>query len=181
MKRFIIFCTVIMTIVFSSASCVYAVQKTWANPKHLNTYVQPGFGRSSMMKHAFAEWSQLTKNKVIFYYVNDPKKADIEARFVDILPGLPAGVAGLTDIKYNSQHQMLKAVIYIPLKTSGGMTLSKDDVYTSMLHEIGHAIGIADHSKNPKNIMYPVIDVKREITKYDLGELYRTYGWKWDL
>ena len=68
MKRFIIFCTVIMTIVFSSASCVYAVQKTWANPKHLNTYVQPGFGRSTMMKHAFAEWSQLTKNKVIFYY-----------------------------------------------------------------------------------------------------------------
>ena len=76
---------------------------------------------------------------------------------------------------------MLKAVIYIPLKTSGGVTLSKDGVYTSMLHEIGHAIGIADHSKNPKNIMYPVIDVKREITKYDLGELYRTYGWKWDL
>lgn len=180
MKKFIIFFTIILTIVFNSASYVAAVQKTWENPKHLNTYIQPGLGRSTMMKHAFAEWSRLTKNKVVFYYVNDPNKADIEARFVDILPGLPSGVAGLTNIKYNQQHMMLKAVIYIPLKTSGGMTLSKDGVYTSMLHEIGHAIGIADHSKNPQNIMYPVIDVKREITIYDLGELYRTYGWKWD-
>ena len=41
MKKFIIFFTIILTIVFNSASYVAAVQKTWENPKHLNTYIQP--------------------------------------------------------------------------------------------------------------------------------------------
>lgn len=180
MKKVITLFLIIFCFVFTTANIVLAAQKTWANPRHLNTYIQPGFGRTLMMKHAFEEWSRLTKNNVVFYYVKDAGAADIEVYFVDILPGLPSGTAGLTKISYTNDNKMRKAIVYIPLKTSGGITLTKDMVYTSMLHELGHAIGIADHSKNPHTIMHPSIDEKREITKYDLGELYRIYGWKWD-
>lgn len=154
------------------------VQKRWANPKHLNTYIQPGLERSTMMKHAFAEWSKLTKNKVIFYYVDSPKDADIEVVFVDRVPGNVKDAAGLTNCVYSNTNEMVHARILIPSMTVSGRALSRDDVYTSMLHEIGHAMGIVVHSTNPNNIMYPLIDSKREITKYDLAELYRIYGWQ---
>lgn len=161
--------------------CADAVQtqKRWANPKHLTTYIQPGLERSEMMKRAFAEWSRLTKNKVVFYYVDSPEKADITVKFVDKVNASNGDVSGLTKCQYSQLDDTMKhAEILIPAYTSAGRKLGRDDVYTSMLHEIGHAIGIVVHSTNPNNIMYPRIDVKREITKYDLGELYRIYGWK---
>ncbi len=161
-------------------NCVNAaeVQKRWEDPQHLKVYIQPGLERSEMMKRAFAEWSRLTKNKVVFYYVDSLEKADIDVVFVDRLATNFGRAIGLTDCKYyQSNNHMFHAQIIIPAKATNGRPLTRDDVYTSMLHEIGHAIGIVQHSTNPNNIMYPFIDAKREITKYDLAELYRIYGW----
>lgn len=179
MKKFVsIFLFLFLCIAGVSSVNAATVQKRWANPKHLNTYIQPGLERSTMMEHAFAEWSRLTKNKVVFYYVDSPKDADIEVIFVDRVPGNMQNATGLTNCLYSAKHEMIHAKILIPAKSTAGRTLSRDDVYTSMLHEIGHAIGIVVHSTNPNNIMYPLIDAKREITKYDLAELYRIYGWQ---
>lgn len=176
-KIFLLFC-LIFIMVFN---CVNAaeVQKKWANPQHLKVYIQPGLERSGMMKRAFAEWSKLTKNKVVFYYVDSKAEADIDVVFVDRLATNFEQAIGLTDCKFlKHNNNMQHATVIIPAKTTKGIPLSRDDVYTSMLHEIGHAIGIVKHSTNPHNIMYPYIDAKREITKYDLAELYRIYNWK---
>lgn len=153
-------------------------QKRWANPKRLNAYIQPGLERSDMMKRAFAEWSRYAKNNVVFYYVDSFDGSDIDVVFVETLQNADPGIIGLTRCTYNQKNEMIHATIYIPSRRSNGMPLNRDAVYTSMLHEIGHAIGIVKHSTNPKNIMYPYIDEKREISKFDLAELYRIYGWR---
>jgi matrixin len=42
-----------------------------------------------------------------------------------------------------------------------GTQVSVDDLHRTLLHEMGHALGIADHSPNPEDIMYPwVRDMK---------------------
>ncbi len=46
-----------------------------------------------------------------------------------------------------------------------------------MLHEIGHAIGINEHSADPLSIMYPTEDDRQEILKSDLRNLAKIYGW----
>ncbi len=178
MKRFISFILIIFFMMsFSGVVVAMQTQKRWKNPKHIDTYIQPGYERSAMMKRAFREWSSLTNNKVLFYYVDSPDNAQVEVKFVRTVEG-PDGAAGLTKVLYSqSRNEMLHAVILIPTHTVAGREMSRDEVYTSMLHEIGHAIGIVRHSTNPKNIMYPQIDEEREISKYDLAELHRIYGW----
>ena len=47
-----------------------------------------------------------------------------------------------------------------------------------MLHEIGHAIGLIEHSDNPLSIMYATEDDRQEILKSDLKRLNGIYGWK---
>ena len=180
MKKFFVLCLILLNIFFCSSSAL-AAQKHWRNPAHLDTYIQPGYGRSDLMKKAFAEWSRLTKNKVVFYYVDSPKKAQIEVQFGEkILRTQNKGTAGLTKTKMLGD-EMYHATILIPLQTSAGIEMSKEMVYVVMLHEIGHALGILKHSTNPQNIMYPAASSdNKKITKYDLAELYRIYGWKQD-
>lgn len=180
MKKILIVFGLIISLFGFCAKDAFATntQKRWANPKRLNTYIQPGLERSDMIKRAFAEWSRYAKNNIVFYYVDSPENADIDVVFVETLPNVDPGVIGLTRCVYSQKNEMRHATIYIPSKRSNGMSLSRNDVYTSMLHEIGHAMGIVKHSTNPKNIMYPYIDEDREISKYDLAELYRIYGWR---
>ena len=68
--------------------------------------------------------------------------------------------------------------ILIAEKTPDGRQLGNDAVYTVMLHEIGHAIGLIEHSDNPLSIMYATEDDRQEILKSDLKRLNGIYGWK---
>ncbi len=176
-KLFLFFISILM--MFATTNIASAeVQKRWADPMHLKVYIQPGLERSTMMRHAFSEWTRLAKNKIVFYYVDSKNEADIDVIFVDRLSTNNGQAIGLTSCDYfPKNNNMSHATIYIPAKAANGKVLTRDDVYTSMLHEIGHAMGIVKHSTNPHNIMYPLIDAKREITQYDLAELYRIYGW----
>jgi predicted Zn-dependent protease len=72
---------------------------------------------------------------------------------------------------------MLHAKIYIAEKDSNMQSLSEDAVFTVMLHEIGHAIGL-EHTNNRMSIMYPSEDDRQEILQSDLKILGGIYGWK---
>lgn len=181
MKKFAVSILLLFISLIFTQIEVLAGQKHWKNPQNLKTYIQPGYGRSELIKKAFRAWSVATKDKVIFYYVNTPADAQIEVIFGDKIKGTNnPGTAGLTRSKYLGD-EMIHAEILIPVKTSSGVELPQEIVYISMLHEIGHALGILNHSTNPQNLMYPTTkSIDKTITKYDLAELYRIYGWKHD-
>ncbi len=181
MKKFAIIILVIFISLILTPNKVFAGQKYWRNPKNLKTYIQPGYGRSELIKKAFRAWSIATKDKVIFYYVNNPQDAQIEVSFGEKIKGTNnPGTAGLTRTR-SLGNEMVHAEILIPVKTSSGVELPQEMVYISMLHEIGHALGIINHSTNPQNLMYPSTSkADKKITKYDLAELYRIYGWQHD-
>lgn len=178
MKKFVILLGLIVIYIFSYAGIAQAMDNygKWFMPKYLKTYIQPGHSRTIMMKHAFSEWSRLTKNKFIFYYVDNPKLAQIEVYFVSIIPNADREI-GLTTTSRLSSKKMTHAKILIADKTSKGKKLGNDAVYTVMLHEIGHAMGILEHSKEPLSIMYPTENDAQEIQKSDLKNLSDIYGW----
>ncbi len=156
------------------------VQGIWAHPQYIKTYIQPNHPRTIMMKHAFAEWSRLTKDKVIFRYVDSTQTSQLDVFFVNKISKEKSNSdksIGLTETITLSNGKIRHATIWIADKTQDDKTLNKDEVYTTMLHEIGHSIGL-NHSKDPKSAMYPGVNVIQEIAKSDLESLYQMYGWK---
>ncbi len=178
MKKFIVFLfSILVVIIFPlNVQSSEETNKWWMYPKQLRVYIPPNHKRTVMMKHAFAEWTQVTGGKLAFKYVPSPNVAKIQVFFVDKIPNADREI-GLTRFRYSNSGKLLSAKIYIAEKTSYGRVLGNDSVYTVMLHEIGHAIGINGHSDDPLSIMYPVEDDKQEILESDLKILAEIYGW----
>lgn len=51
-------------------------------------------------------------------------------------------------------------------------------IYTTMLHEIGHSLGLPDTSRSV-GIMNMPISESQDIYKRDIRQLYRIYDWNW--
>lgn len=149
----------------------------WRNPKRINVYI-PQHQRTIMMKHSLEEWTRKTNKKIIFYYVDYPSKADIEIQFVDKI-GKVAGAdraIGVTQSKYSGKY-FIKSTIQIASRSPENKKLGDDAVYTVMLHEVGHAIGLLEHSPDKLSIMHAIEDDRQEISKSDLERLQKLYGW----
>ncbi len=186
-KLLILFCLILINICvpLNNAS---AENVRWQNPQMIYTYVPSGYRHSALMKEAFAYWSRITKNKIIFKYVNNKDKAQIKVRFVKDTSSIAQLENALGITHYKAQRicksdscktYLIQANIDIANNTPGGGVLVKDRVYGIMIHEIGHAIGLVEHSQDKKSLMYPYkISRNQTITQEDLNELAKLYGWK---
>ena len=176
MKKFYILIAVFIITSLPVCSQVYG---KWPYPKRIRTYIPPNHSRTVMMKHGFEEWSRLTGNKIVFVYVKNPQEADLKVFFVEKIGSICKSerAIGCAVTANRNKNFLGHASIYIADKSDNGKNLSKDEVYTTMLHEIGHSIGL-NHSIHPKSAMYPTCYTYQEIQQSDLKELSKIYGWK---
>lgn len=155
-----------------------AGNRHWLAPKEIKTYIPKNHVRTLMMQHAFKRWSKSLNNKVIFQYVDRPQKAQLIVNFVDVIPNNADRKIGLTKARFlKKSGKMEYAEIYIAEQTVDGKKLGDDSVFTVMIHEIGHAIGISEHSKDPKSVMFPFENDIQEIQKADIKAIAEIYGW----
>lgn len=126
-----------------------------------------------------------------FVFVDKASDADIPIMWWDAPPNQSfASIAHcMWRIDFATRRFGVENVL-VTARERDGTQVSAEDLHRTLLHEMGHALGIGGHSPNPEDIMYPWRDVKpgslaadwvlpsksRELTERDRETLRKLYA-----
>ncbi len=190
MRRFFILCTVFLLTIGVS----FGLTKPRWDARPIKVYIPEHSTMSHHMKNAFLQWQTRTSSAVWFTFLSYDRRdeADITVHFVEknTYCGSTSAI-GCAHYRVNSDGFYTHNDIYIASKSvarlvgDDGTVATKtsliphEQVYRVMLHEIGHAIGIAGHSKNPNSVMYAYSindeNIPQRLTDEDLKFVYNVY------
>jgi hypothetical protein len=160
-----------------------------ANKMPLKVYIQSGDDvagfkpqYTEILRTAFDEWSKASQGKVTFKFVDDGDGdgADILCSWTSDPSKLTTRANdGLTLVHADATGVIQSAtVLILTVPTNQLYGRSDKDMRSVSLHEIGHALGLIEHSPNPADIMFfggGLADIKRDITERDRQTLMRLY------
>ncbi len=124
-----------------------------------------------LLKEAFADWEKKS-GTISFKFTDEAASADITCLWVE------EGKRGLSievghAIQKVSGDEIMHATV--ELETKDANHNQDVELKNVMLHEIGHAIGIRNHSQSAKDIMYFQESSSRELSEADLATLKALY------
>jgi predicted Zn-dependent protease len=184
---------ILVSVFVLTAISVFALSTPRWEERPIKVYI-PADSKSTLMKNAFLQWQERTFSAVWFTFVGNDRKdeANITVHFVDKVTNcgdISAIGCAHSTIKPNGLY--FKNDIYIASKSVTQLVgddgtvatktavISNEQVYRVMLHEIGHAIGIHQHSNNPNSIMYKYSindkNIPQVLTEEDLKFVYNVY------
>lgn len=171
MKKFVIFLLIIFTGIFFFCIKSFAAGNYGPHWKKqiIKVYIADD-SYTGMMQRAFQKWAEKSNSRLKFEYVTTPP-ADIEVDFEDETDGTDGDIGCYSLIVKGGE--ITKANIIIapnPTKNSNNL------IYTVMLHEIGHALGLRDSSRKLGIMSTPVTE-NQDIINTDMLRLFHLNGW----
>jgi len=141
---------------------------------------QPEFDQ--LLVKCFQDWGNSSGGKVSFKGVSDQKTADILCTWTsDTSKFMNTAEAGETTVygsKSGIQHCTIQ-ILTVPHPMSPGVPLSQFRLRWICLHEIGHALGLGGHTRNPQDIMFftaPLAEVWKELSPRDCNTVQALYS-----
>lgn len=174
----------IMLFIFATVSFGAKYNDVWIKTKGLKVFIPQKDMLTSPMTHAFQEWQRKTKSNFTFEFVNTKSTANIEVIFLDsgVTEICGEHVLGCAISRHKISYmgtRIISSKIYISRRSFNNTVMSNTEVYTIMLHEIGHSLGLG-HSANKESIMFKgtnrTLAIKQEILDEDIQTLYKLYG-----
>ncbi len=143
----------------------------------ISVYI-PKDDNAAAMQRAFLRWQRESSGKAAFKFVEDEKNADVNVTFAEKVDGSdgPIGAYNLTI----SGMEIQKAEIILATKSPNIKKYSRNYIFTVMLHEIGHILGMSDNQRKPSSIMYMPVSEEQDIMKIDIRKLYTINGWSYN-
>ena len=142
----------------------------WAKG-NLSVYIPKDNSYSGMMTRAFKKWQDNSYGHLTFTFI-DKTPADIEVNFPKKTDGSDVGDLGSYSLLIKGGHIVKATIDMVPDSNK----YSKDMIYTVMLHEVGHALGLIDTKRN-LGIMHTPVNEKQDIIQYDIFKLFRLNDW----
>ena len=198
MKKIFLLFICLLWLLFTPAIAEEEALHHWDNLKSIKVYIPQKHEYTSLMKKAFNEWESASKGKVKFLYVSTPRQAQNIVVFNDMFSGSELGTTAtkqqaicypiykrvngkmqeICDEK-NTTYVTVKIITIAAKNPNSYKQMNNQEIYTIMLHEIGHSLGLP-HSDNPKDLMYyqKYQGGAKGITQNDIKALYKVYGWK---
>lgn len=188
-KIFVLICILMITI-----TSAFALSKPRWDVRPIKVYIPGGSYNSQLMRKAFEQWQTGTYSAVWFTFLGENKKdeADITVEFVekDTKCGNLSAI-GCTHSYTNKDGFYSHVNMYIASKSVQQLVgddgtvatkttlISAPQLYRVMLHEIGHAIGIHQHSNDPNSVMFKYslsdVNIPQKLTDEDLRFVYKVY------
>jgi len=156
-----------------------------SNLMPLKIYIKPGGAVPSyrpafetILKQAFQDWSEASNKLVSFVYVNHERGANIVCFWTNNPKEMMSSAEGGHAMVIPDEHNIARAkIILLTVSPNNGQITDRFSrrVY---LHEIGHALGLLGHSKNPHDIMFsslPAADYDCALSERDKNTLIALY------
>lgn len=149
------------------------VLKVYVGTANGVTGFRPEFNQ--MLQESFLSWT--STGTLSFEFVADLSQADIEVVWTDDVSKLGSvGEGGEAVLKHRGTlitHACLTLLTCRP--ASRQARLSNSEIKTLCLHEIGHALGLMQHSHRPDDVMYCTLTSAANPSAHDLYQLARLY------
>lgn len=152
--------------------------------KGLKVYIPPKNKLTQTMKYAFMDWQKHSGDEFTFEFVGTKSTANIEVIFMESgIGNICKGIDALGCTTYNTKTlygnmRIYGVKVYISAKDNKGQPMTENEVYTIMLHEIGHALGLK-HSNDIHSLMYAGTNANmaelQEIQPEDVENLFKLY------
>ena len=139
--------------------------KDW-NPNNLN-----------LAKQDLQKWEIASNQRFQFQLVSDPSLADVRFKWIEpFIPSTDGSAIGMS-IPEMIDSNLVKNDVVICLHDDMGKKLSQDEIDSTILHELGHMLGIQGHSPNWADVMASE-SVTNIISERDIVTLNRIYALK---
>lgn len=153
----------------------------------LKVYIEPAVdvdghlaSYDDLLRQSFYAWAKALNRKVSFVFVNDPDKADIQCHWTNDPSELGDGTEnGETKIRFIGETIVAASIALRAKEPEGDFPFSDNLVFTTCVHEAGHALGLSGHSPNPEDVMFfsvPLADVERTVTERDKNTMLKIYS-----
>ncbi|MBQ8458862.1 matrixin family metalloprotease [bacterium] len=172
---FVVICSFILTFCGITQARNIVVAPHWQKSP-IEVYIPNDDKKSASMKRAFIKWQNLSSGKLVFKFVNEGP-ADIDVVFTDTEGGSSTPISSYSVTTQG--EKITKSEIQIATKSPNIKKYSNDYIYTVMLHEVGHALGLKSSTRKKTSIMYTPVSVEQDILKIDIRELYSLNSWSY--
>lgn len=151
----------------------------------LKVYIAPAVGVRGyrpelhhLLKEAFMTWQ--SAGTVKFEFVDSSHGCDIDCSWVDNPYRLSSpGEGGEAIMSYDRHYLRHCRIVLLTKRTADDSIIGDNEMMALCLHEIGHSLGLAEHSPNPDDVMFCTIlstNSKPTLSSRDLLTLQHLYS-----
>lgn len=154
----------------------------------LKVYAAPGTGVAgfkpefaSEMEQAFRSWEEVSDGRIRFRTVSSSTEADITLTWTDNVKDLDSpDEGGEARVKFGTKGIVHSDIFVLTHNNITGREHTSNQIYGVCLHEIGHSLGLLNHSPDAHDVMFfsdRNADLRPELTRRDrntINLLYQT-------